>query len=146
MALRGLARFVAAAALSGSRVNGAQQATSPIVVAVVVMETSMPHTLTSVYVIAIVETSTSINGRLPSCSRPAPWDALDLPFDEMRDQPGVPRDREARPDLELVLALRRDRMVHQVVDDLDDQELKVRTEPVVELATLNAKYLGFPQQ
>jgi len=30
---------------------------------------------------------------------PAPWDPLDLPWDEMPDTPGVPRDREARPPL-----------------------------------------------
>lgn len=39
---------------------------------------------------------------------PAPWDALDLPFDEMRDQTGVSRDRGARPSLDEVLTLRRD--------------------------------------
>jgi hypothetical protein len=27
---------------------------------------------------------------------PSPWDALDLPWDEMPDTPGVPRDRDAR--------------------------------------------------
>src|ERR1017187_4486743 len=27
---------------------------------------------------------------------PSPWDALDLPWDEMPDKPGVPRDRDAR--------------------------------------------------
>ncbi|MEV0157233.1 DinB family protein [Micromonospora sp. NPDC050686] len=38
---------------------------------------------------------------------PSPWDPLDLPWDEMPDTPGIPRDREARPSLEEVLALRR---------------------------------------
>ncbi|CAN5241296.1 DinB family protein [soil metagenome] len=63
---------------------------------------------------------------------PAPWDALDLPFEEMRDRPGVPRDRDARPSLDEVLTLRRDRMdtVRQVIDDLDDDMLDGRTEPV----------------
>ena len=28
---------------------------------------------------------------------PSPWDPLDLPWDEMPDTPGVPRDREVRP-------------------------------------------------
>ena len=28
---------------------------------------------------------------------PSPWDPLDLPWDEMPDTPGIPRDREARP-------------------------------------------------
>jgi uncharacterized protein YjbI with pentapeptide repeats len=41
---------------------------------------------------------------------PAPWDPLDLPWDEMPDTPGVPRDRDARPSLAAVLELRRDRM------------------------------------
>lgn len=27
---------------------------------------------------------------------PSPWDALDLPWDEMADTPGVPRDRDVR--------------------------------------------------
>ena len=37
---------------------------------------------------------------------PAPWDPLDLPWDEMPDTPGVPRDRAVRPSLDAVLALR----------------------------------------
>jgi uncharacterized protein YjbI with pentapeptide repeats len=41
---------------------------------------------------------------------PSPWDPLDLPWDEMPDTPGIPRDCEARPSLEEVLALRRDRI------------------------------------
>jgi hypothetical protein len=51
---------------------------------------------------------------------PAPWDPLDLPWDEMPDTPGTPRDREVRPALEVVLGLRRDRMstVRQVLDGL----------------------------
>ena len=63
---------------------------------------------------------------------PAPWDALDLPWDEMPDTPGVPRDRAARPSLDTVLALRRDRMstVRRVVDALTDESLDGRTEPV----------------
>ena len=31
---------------------------------------------------------------------PSPWDALDLPHDEMPDEPSVPRDRDARPSLD----------------------------------------------
>ena len=31
---------------------------------------------------------------------PSPWDPLDLPWDEMPDTPGVPRDRDARPSLD----------------------------------------------
>ncbi len=41
---------------------------------------------------------------------PSPWDPLDLPWDEMPDIPRIPRDREVRPSLDQVLALRRDRM------------------------------------
>jgi len=63
---------------------------------------------------------------------PSPWDPLALPWDEMPDLPGVPRDRVARPSLEEVLALRRDRMstVRQFVDGLDDVSLAAGTEPV----------------
>ena len=63
---------------------------------------------------------------------PAPWDPLDLPWDGMRDTPGVPRDRAARPSLDTVLALRRGRMstVRDLVDGLTDASLDARTEPV----------------
>jgi DinB superfamily/Pentapeptide repeats (8 copies) len=63
---------------------------------------------------------------------PSPWDPLDLPWDEMPDTPGVPRDRDARPSLDDVLALRADRMgtVRQVVDALTDEQLASSTEPV----------------
>src|SRR3954463_5351243 len=63
---------------------------------------------------------------------PSPWDPLDLPWDEMPDTPGVPRDRRARPSLDEVLALRRDRMstVRRVVDGLTDETLAGHTEPV----------------
>jgi len=63
---------------------------------------------------------------------PSPWDPLDLPWDEMQDTPGVPRDREARPSLETVLALRRDRMatVREFVDGLTAEKLAGRTQPV----------------
>jgi len=63
---------------------------------------------------------------------PAPWHPLDLPWDEMPDTPGVPRDRAARPSLDEVLELRRDRMstVRQVIDGLDDETLAGHTEPV----------------
>ena len=44
----------------------------------------------------------------------------------------MPRDREVRPSLEDVLALRRDRMstVRSVVDDLTEESLDALTEPV----------------
>jgi DinB superfamily/Pentapeptide repeats (8 copies) len=63
---------------------------------------------------------------------PAPWDPLDLPWDEMPDTPGVPRDRDVRPSLDAVLELRRDRMstVRQVIEGLTDDSLDGHTEPV----------------
>jgi hypothetical protein len=63
---------------------------------------------------------------------PAPWDPLDLPWDEMPDTPGVPRDRDARPSLDAVLELRRDRMstVRQVIEGLTEVSLDRHTEPV----------------
>jgi hypothetical protein len=63
---------------------------------------------------------------------PTPWHPLDLPWDEMPDTPGVPRDRDARPELEAVLELRRDRMstVRAVIDGLTDASLDADTTPV----------------
>jgi hypothetical protein len=63
---------------------------------------------------------------------PAPWDPLDLPWDEMPDTPGVPRDRAVRPSLDTVLELRRDRMatVRQVIEGLTDESLAGHTKPV----------------
>jgi hypothetical protein len=63
---------------------------------------------------------------------PSPWDPLGLPWDEMPETPGVPRDRDARPSLEVVLALRRDRMstVRQVIENLTATSLDQDTEPV----------------
>jgi hypothetical protein len=65
---------------------------------------------------------------------PSPWHALDLPHDEMPDQPSVPRDRAARPSLDEVLALRADRMatVRHLLTDLTDEQLAGMTEPVSE--------------
>jgi uncharacterized damage-inducible protein DinB len=62
----------------------------------------------------------------------SPWDPLDLPWDEMLDTPGVPRDRDARPSLDVVLELRRDRMstVREVLDGLTEESLDGHTEPV----------------
>lgn len=66
--------------------------------------------------------------------QPSPWDPLDLPHDEMPDQPGVPRDHGARPSLDEVLALRADRMgtVRRVVAELTDEKLAAMTDPVTE--------------
>ena len=63
---------------------------------------------------------------------PSPWNPLDLPWDEMPDTPGIPRDRTVRPPLDEVLALRRDRMatVRTVLDGLTDASLAAHTEPV----------------
>jgi DinB superfamily/Pentapeptide repeats (8 copies) len=65
---------------------------------------------------------------------PAPWHPLGLPNDEMPDLPGVPRDRDARPSLDEMLALRADRMatVRHVLADLTDERLAGVTEPVTE--------------
>ncbi|MEV4510131.1 DinB family protein [Dactylosporangium sp. NPDC049525] len=62
---------------------------------------------------------------------PAPWHPLALPWDTMPDIPGVPRDREARPALDVVLELRRERMatVRTLVDGLTDDWLVADTEP-----------------
>jgi hypothetical protein len=50
----------------------------------------------------------------------------------MADTPGVPRDRDARPTLEAVLELRRDRMstVRPVIAGLTGESLDGHTEPV----------------
>jgi hypothetical protein len=70
---------------------------------------------------------------------PSPWDALDLPHDEMPDEPSIPRDRDVRPSLDEVLALRADRMatVRRVIADLTDERLAGMTEP--------AKEPGYPE-
>ena len=63
---------------------------------------------------------------------PSPWHPLDLPWDEMPDTPGIPRDRSVRPSLDEVLELRRDRMatVRRFVDDLTEESLAAETAPV----------------
>jgi hypothetical protein len=63
---------------------------------------------------------------------PSPWHPLDLPWDEMPDTPGVPRDRQVRPSLEAVLELRRDRMftVRKVIEGLTEESLDGHTKPV----------------
>jgi hypothetical protein len=63
---------------------------------------------------------------------PTPWDPLSLPWAEMPDTPGVPHNREARPSLDEVLQLRRDRMatVRQVLWGLTDESLNGNTQPV----------------
>jgi hypothetical protein len=63
---------------------------------------------------------------------PSPWDALGLPWSEMPDTPGVPNDRAARPSLDEVLELRRDRMstVRAVIESLTDESLAGHTTAV----------------
>jgi DinB superfamily/Pentapeptide repeats (9 copies) len=63
---------------------------------------------------------------------PAPWDPLDLPWDEMDDTPGVPRDRKVRPSLDTVLELRHDRVagVRDYLARLTDESLAADTTPV----------------
>jgi len=63
---------------------------------------------------------------------PSPWHPLELPWDEMPDTPGIPRDRTARPSLETVLELRRDRMatVREFVSGLTEEQLASDTVPV----------------
>jgi hypothetical protein len=64
----------------------------------------------------------------------SPWHPLDLPWDEAPGWDGIPWDREARPSLDEVLALRRERQttVRHVMASLTDEELASavsRTEP-----------------
>jgi DinB superfamily/Pentapeptide repeats (8 copies) len=55
----------------------------------------------------------------------SPWHALDLPWDEAPGWDGIPWDREARPSLDEVLTVRRERqaMVHLVLESLTDAQL-----------------------
>ena len=55
----------------------------------------------------------------------SPWHPLDLPWDEAPGWDGIPWDREARPSLDDVLAVRRERqaMVRHVLESLTDEEL-----------------------
>ena len=66
--------------------------------------------------------------------QPSPWDPLDLPADERPDEPGIPRDRDARPSLDQVLALRADRMatIRDLLASLTDEQLAGMTQPVTE--------------
>lgn len=65
---------------------------------------------------------------------PSPWHPLDLPWDEMPDMSGIPRDRAAKPSLDEVLELRRDRMggVRELLAKLTDEQLASDTVPVLE--------------
>ena len=64
----------------------------------------------------------------------SPWHPLDLPWDEAPGWDGIPWDREARPSLEEVLKVRRERQatVRQVIGALTSEQLAAtvtRTEP-----------------
>ncbi len=63
---------------------------------------------------------------------PSPWDPLGLPWNEMPDKSDVPHDLDARPTLDTVLELRRDRMstVRRVIDELTTASLDAQTSPV----------------
>jgi hypothetical protein len=63
---------------------------------------------------------------------PSPWHPLDLPWDEAPGWEGVPWDREARPSLDEVLEVRRERqaMVRQVMQSLTDEQLDAVVTPV----------------
>jgi hypothetical protein len=56
---------------------------------------------------------------------PSPWHPLDLPWDEAPGWDGIPWDRDARPGLDEVLAVRRERqaMVATVIDGLTAEQL-----------------------
>ena len=63
---------------------------------------------------------------------PRPWHPLSLPFDQAEPHPEIPWDREARPSLDEVLALREDRknIVAGVLADLTPERLAAQTTPV----------------
>lgn len=65
---------------------------------------------------------------------PSPWSPLDLPFDEMPDEPSIPRDRDARPSLDEVLDVLADRRatVQLLLEQLTDEQLDEMTTPVTE--------------
>jgi uncharacterized damage-inducible protein DinB len=65
---------------------------------------------------------------------PQPWHPWDLPFDEMGDEPSVPRDRGVRPTLDEVLDVLADRRaaVTLLIEGLTDEQLDSMTTPVAE--------------
>jgi hypothetical protein len=68
----------------------------------------------------------------------SPWHPLDLPWDEAPGWDGIPWDREARPSLDEVLAVRRERqaMMRDIVAALTDEQLS---------ATVSCTEPGWPQ-
>ncbi|MEV8375346.1 DinB family protein [Kribbella sp. NPDC056861] len=65
---------------------------------------------------------------------PSPWHPLELPWDQMQDTPGIPRDRGARPSLDEALALRNDRFagVRDYLAELTDEQLNSDTTPITD--------------
>jgi hypothetical protein len=63
---------------------------------------------------------------------PRPWHPLSLPWDQMPDIQGVPRDRAARPSLEEALTVRHQAMalVRGVLDALSDEQLDIESAPL----------------
>jgi DinB superfamily/Pentapeptide repeats (8 copies) len=64
----------------------------------------------------------------------SPWHPLDLPWDEAPGWDGIPWDREARPSLDEVLTVRRERqaMIRHLLESLTDDQLAAevtRSEP-----------------
>jgi hypothetical protein len=59
------------------------------------------------------------------CGTASPWHPLDLPWDEAPGWDGIPWDRKARPSLDEVLTVRRQRqaMVRHVLESLTDEQL-----------------------
>jgi hypothetical protein len=66
--------------------------------------------------------------------RSSPFHPLGLPYEQMPDTPGVPRDHDAQPSLEAILEVRADRMrvMTDVVTELTEVRLEAMTEPVAE--------------
>ena len=73
----------------------------------------------------------------------SPWHPLDLPWDEAPGWDGIPWDRDARPSLDEVLAVRRDRqaMVRQVIESLTEDQLAAK---VTQMEPGWPKLEGFP--
>jgi uncharacterized damage-inducible protein DinB len=86
----------------------------------------------------VFATDSWVNGVL--LGDPLPWHPLALPHSELPDHPDVPRDLQARPDLDEVLAARaaRQATVRGYLADLTDEQLDGHTTPVEGLAAPGA--------
>lgn len=69
---------------------------------------------------------------------PSPWHPLDLPWSEAPGWDGIPWDRDAKPSLDEIVALRRERqaMVRDVIAGLTDEQL---------VSTVSCTAPGWPQ-